>query len=64
MRDPCWLVGGVARAQRQRRCAWSVLAGGAEDPWVLEVLSWRTRCSGDPGDSWVEVVVFRAGSVT
>jgi hypothetical protein len=24
--------------------------GGVEDPWVLEVLSWRTWCSGDPGD--------------
>ena len=27
-----WLMGGVARAQRQRRCAWSVLAGRCRGP--------------------------------
>jgi hypothetical protein len=36
--------------------------GGAEDPWVLEVLSWRTWRSGDPSDSWAEVVAFRVVS--
>ena len=52
----------VARAQRLRRCLWSVLAGGAEDPEVLEVLSWCSWCSGVPGDGWADVVAFRAVS--
>ena len=37
--------------------------GGAEEPWVLEVLSWRTWCSGDPGDDWADVDAFKAVSV-
>jgi hypothetical protein len=36
--------------------------GGAEDPGVLEVLSWRSWCSGVPGDGGADVVAFRAVS--
>lgn len=29
----------------------------AEGPWILEVLSWRAWCSGDPSDGWAEVLL-------
>ena len=66
--DPSWLGSGggwlvVLPARSGRRGAlgpcWH---GGAEDPWVVEVLSQCTWCSGVPSDGWADVVAFRAVS--
>jgi hypothetical protein len=53
LRQCCWwLLGGVSCAQRPEVVPCSCRRGGAEEPWVLDVLSRRASCSGDLGFGW------------
>jgi hypothetical protein len=51
------LVGGAACAQRRRGALGLCWQEGAEDPWVLKVLSWFAWSGGVSGDGWAAVLL-------